>query len=100
MPPTQKAAWINLILQLTPIIIKIVKPNLEPLANQLAQSMSGAEDSLGDNAGVAKLKRVLNDVKPNVEQMDSATMNDVKKIVSATVATVNIIHDARKSMKK
>lgn len=96
MSPVSKAAWINLVLKLTPIIVGIVKPELAPVANQIAQSIAGAENDLGDNAGPDKLKQVAKDIKPEIGGFDSVTIGDVKKIVSATVDTVNIIHEVKK----
>lgn len=100
MAPTKKAAWINLIIQLLPIVIGILKPEMLPLANQLGQSIASAEDTHGDEMGETKLKQVTDDVKSNVRGLDSVTLGDVKKIVSATVDTVNIIHDARRKVSK
>lgn len=100
MSPVSKAAWINLVLKLTPVIIGLVKPELAPMANQIAQSISGAENDLGDGEGEAKLKQVAKDIKPEISGFDTVTIGDVKKIVSATVDTVNIIHDVRKKTSK
>ncbi len=97
---SSKAAWINLILKLTPIIIGIVKPELAPVADTIAQSIAAAENEHGDGNGDTKLKQVATDIKPEVKGLDSVTIGDVKKIVSATVDTVNLIHDVKKKVSK
>lgn len=100
MAPSKRAAWINLILQLAPIIVKMVKPELAPIADQIAQSIASAEDTHGNSAGEAKLKQVATDIRPEIGGFDSVTIGDVKKIVSATVDTANLIHDVKKKVSK
>ena len=96
MSPKSKVAWLNLVLQITPIIVGLIKPDLAPVVNQLAQSIAGAETTYGPDSGPDKLKQVITDVKPNVKGIDGVTIGDVKKIVSATVDTVNLIHAVQK----
>lgn len=100
MSPSSKAAWINLVLKLTPIIISMVKPELAPISSEIAQSIGGAENSYGTGEGEAKLKQVTTDVKAQTKGIDNVTVGDIRKIVSATVDTVNLIHETKKKVNK
>lgn len=95
-----KAAWINVILKLTPIVVSILKPELAPLANQIAQSISAAESQYGDETGPTKLKQVTNDIKSETKGFDTVTIHDIRKIISATVDTANLIHDTKQRVSR
>ena len=98
MAQSKRQVWMNLILKLTPIIAGIVKPEFGAAANDIARSIVNAEDAYGNGMGTIKLDHVATEMKPTVSRLDSVTLNDMKRVVSATVDVVNIIRDANNSI--
>lgn len=76
--------WLELIRIIVPVVIELVKPQLQPMSNTISTAINSVEETSSGQAGDIKLHKALNLIAPTED-----TEQDVKDVINKSISLVN-----------